>query len=256
MKKSNQLGVASVAAIATLALCLGPVAPAQAAEADLGTPKISGLKTIKLPKSSGKAKFTVRFSGGTSKSYAYTARTETEEIHSIQRINVLRTFATPPKTLKAGAKNTFTIDTNQRNSPGKYRMTVTVFQSIDGRAVAHANTSQTYTVRANTTVSKRNSSVGGTGKAKKKFTAFVSAPAYQSGGKVTLYFKAAGKKKWKKVGTGKLKHDNYTGTASTAKINVSKKHNVAGKGGKLYAKIGAVKYASGYKTPSYKVRLG
>ncbi|CAG7617327.1 hypothetical protein ACFPZL_11865 [Leucobacter soli] len=255
MGNTKKLGAASLAAIATMALTLGSVGPALAAdEADLGTPKISGLATVKVPKSSGKSTFAVRFSGGSSTAYSYRATTETEHLHSIQKINVIRTFAEPPAKLKANAKNTFTIKTNQRNSPGKYRLTVTVFQSVTGASGKTASTSKVYTVRANTSVSRKNTSIGGSGKAKKAYTAYVSAPAYQAGGKVTLYFKATGAKKWKKVGTGKLKHDRYWGTSSNAKVKIGKKHNVAGKGGKLYAKIGSVKYASSYKSKSVKVK--
>ncbi|MGP7961172.1 hypothetical protein ACTVCO_10250 [Sanguibacter sp. A247] len=77
-----------------------------------------------------------------------------------------------------------------------------------------------------------------------------TAPAYQRGGKVTLYYKKKGAKKYTKVvsKTLVLKKGAYSSSAvlKTKKLT---------KSGRVYFKVSSVKYAKGYKTKTTSITV-
>lgn len=145
-----------------------------------------------------------------------------------------------------------TISAYKYTSPGKYKVTVPVVQRSYYPTNTVVKSDSTYvTVKANTKTSKALTGLSGSARAGKTFPLTVKAPNYQAGAKVTVYYKAPGKKKYKKVSTGKLKAKNAS--YSKAKINISKKYNLGGKGGRVKVKVGGVTYAGGYTSASAKL---
>lgn len=171
----------------------------------------------------------------------------------VKSANVIRPYVDGPSgQITPAAASTAKVSAYRYATPGKYKVTVPVSQRTYSPNAWNTKTATTYlTVKANAKTSKKMTSFYGSGYSGKTFKVRVTAPDYQTGAKVTVYFKAKGKSKYKKVATGKLKASS---SVSKASINVSKKHNVAGKKGKIYVKIGSVTYAKGYKTGSASVK--
>lgn len=259
LKKFGLSGLAAIGAIA-LALSLGG-SPALAAVKGSSLSKVSVSKpSATKPPTGSKAKnkgLTVKFDGPATSSsdyyIDYPKIAVAKKNKGVKSKHVYKPYFSIPFTPQNPAKSSkVTAKIDKYTTPGKYKIRIPVTEYNWNTGAINTKSGVTYlTVKANTKTSKQLTSFSGSGRAKKTFTVRVNAPDYQSGAKVTVYHKAPGKKKWKKVKTGKLKASNYS---SKATLKISKKHNIAGKGGKVYVKVGGVSYAGGYKTKSAKVK--
>lgn len=163
----------------------------------------------------------------------------------------------PYTTLNPATTSVATFSAYKYTTPGQYKLTIPVskrdYNTVTGTYTwTTLKTTKNITVNANPKTSKAETSAYGSGRAGKTFKASVTAPNYQAGAKVTAYYKAKGTSKWKKVKTTKLKKTN--GYSSKANLNISKKHNVGGRGGKIYFKIGKVTFAGSYQTAAYNLK--
>lgn len=262
MKITKKFGVSSLAAVGAAALVLGLTsAPAMAAVTpEFGNAKLtasssttSGTKYVPLrltfdgPAPSNNIDYTV---SGSARIISYNTKIRSSYLKKVQGVYPTSGAPTPeaPKQLNWGIYDLST-------SPGKWRVSTTVTQNtwngstwVKKQNVAHKD----ITIHANRSNSKRNTSLSGSARAGRTFPLTVNAPYYQVGAKVNVYFKAKGKKKYKKVASGTLKSSNaYT---SKAKIKISKKYDVAGNGGRLYVKVGARPYAGAYQSATASIR--
>jgi len=272
MKRATTF-VAALALAGTTALVAAPGASAAPAAGAFSTPTISGLSTVTLPaKGSKDVAFKVSFSGTASDgpsaysdtngdgawiSYkAYDANFYGATIvktASIAKKAVYKPYLYDTTNLVTGTNGGFSIRVYYFTTPGVYRVTVPVTQ-VYYPAAGGASTKTTrtavvsFTVKANTKYSRagtRLTSPGWRTGQTAKLT--VTAPEYQAGGKVTLYIKKHGKKKYAKSVSGKLKRKG-----SSSKVTLKKKG--LSSGDKIYFKIGKVKYAAAYKTKNIKIK--
>lgn len=262
MKIKKRISLAGLATTGAVALVLGMTsAPAMAAV----SPTFGNAKLVGASSTSTGTKdvpFTLSFDGpaadnntyykasGSAKMIGYNTKIRSSYLKKIQ--GVYPTSGAPtPDAPKRVDWSIYDLST----SPGKWRVSATVTKNtwngstyVQTRATAHKD----IVVNASTSYSKRNTSLSGSARAGKTFPLTVRAPYYQVGAKVSVYFKAKGSKRFKKVATSTLKSgDAYS---SKVTIKISKKHNVAGKGGKIYVKVGARPYAGAYQSATGTIR--
>ncbi len=150
----------------------------------------------------------------------------------------------------ANGANTYQLKLPYYAAPGRYEVSIPVVQrnwstspATDVQRVVKAR----FNVNANTKYSKSSTFVSAPSWKRGKTATFtIATPEYQRGGKVTLYWKKNGAKKYKKIKSATLKRSR---TISKAVI---KTKAVQGNG-KIYFKVSGVKYAKGYKTGTYKI---
>ena len=255
-------------------------APANAVADSTSFSELSFVKplasTVSLPSSGVKdATFSLKFTGtavdssdsnGDSVYISYSPYTSTYTSASISRVASIvpaadvfapRVHSYPTSSTVAPNTNlTYTIRVSYYTTPGVYRVSVPITQKASDYSTSPTTTTTTtkwanatFTVTSNTKYSKSETYGGMTGKLRGKFTGTIYGPDYQKGAKFTVYYKAAGKKKFKKVATGKL--STYTGYSSKGSFTV-KKGKITKKG-KWYVKVGGVKYAAGYSSATGKV---
>lgn len=158
------------------------------------------------------------------------------------------TYADPSKALAMRLSVYSNITT-----PGKYKMAVPVeYYRSSPYTVTKKTVTKHITLRANTKYSKARTGFSGYAAAHKKFPVRIEAPGYQAGAKATVYFKANGSKKYKKVAVTRLKSKDKS--YSRANTSIPAKYNAAGKGGRVYIKVGKVAYAGSYKSSVAKIR--
>ena len=158
-------------------------------------------------------------------------------------------FVTSPSALATGA-NTYSFKLSYSTAPGLYELRVPVTQNdwTSGTRVSTTKVAKfRFQVLANKKVSKKVSygdvkrfTLGKTG------TFTLTAPTYQRGAKVTMYFKKKGSKSFTKVKTAKLK-----GKASAYKSTATFKTKAVQQTGTVQFRVAKVKWA-----PAYKVNLG
>ena len=254
-RRSLRLGAA---AIATAALMLGGVAPAhstQTAPASLGAadakpPKLRVSKSY-TPAGNRVTEHQLTIVGAKKGSY----RVGLPSVKVTKNKGVKRVsqpgFTAPNYDITPAHKHRFYfMNLSPGNTPGKYRLTFPITRTDVDPAVSN-KVSVNVVIKANKKESRaRTWLLKGTVKRNGSGTFQLRAPDYQRGAKVTMYYKAKGKSKYKKVATGKL--DRNAPNGSKAKLSVKSKHDLKA-GGRIYFKIGSVKYAGSYKTT--KTRL-
>ncbi|MFT4219958.1 MAG: hypothetical protein QM611_05520 [Microbacterium sp.] len=262
---SKSTKVVGIAAAAALALGLGITAPASAAVkgSSLANVAVSGSSSTTAPTKSTRTKaFTVTFDGPSGTYYAgkvsgSSVYPPTIKVHKknkgVKSSRVVKPYVTSwPGGTPVSPASGFTVKfaVPKQVTPGVYKITFPVSRVVSG-SVTTVSATKYLTVKASTKNSRALTGASGSAKAHKTFPAKLTAPNYQAGAKVTVYYKAKGTSKYKKVKTGKLK----AGTSySTAKIKIAAKYNVGGKGGRIKFKVGSVKYAPGY-SKSFKLTV-
>lgn len=265
--------VAALALAATGALVA--VAPAQAttpATATFTSVKVSGLKSkYTLTSKAKQYSFKVNITGTAADSGVSTDNNgdglnilykpydsdssgpKIKKIASKVKNPTLPSISSHPRDLRTGA-NTYKLSVSQYTSPGVYEIQIPVTQQnwttwprtnvtkiVKKRVTINANPKLT---RAATSYYASSWRIG------KTASITFRAPAYQSGAKVTLYYKKAGTKKYSKIVTKKLAVKKGDYQAST--VLKTKKLT---KSGHVYFKVTNVKYAKGYKTKPAKITV-
>lgn len=160
-----------------------------------------------------------------------------------------------PSNVSTG-KNTFKLVVNRYTTPGVYELRIPIVQrSYDTATRIYTDTvhyaKKRVTINASTKVSLEESTFRNYGwTVGKTATFYVTAPAYQHGAKVTLYYKKKGAKKYSKITSKTLKAKKGSYSAK-AELNTKK----LTKAGHLYFRVSGVTYAPGYKTPKAKVSV-
>lgn len=129
-------------------------------------------------------------------------------------------------------------------TPGVYKLRIALKEGATGVTKAVA---KNVTIQASAKYSKSRSGMSGSARAGQTFPVSVTAPDYQAGAKATVYYRAPGSPKYVAVKSGRLKASTYN---SKVTVKVPKAYNVAGNGGRIYVKIGAVSYAPAYNMSS------
>ncbi|QIM19312.1 hypothetical protein G7066_13370 [Leucobacter coleopterorum] len=167
---------------------------------------------------------------------------------------VIKANAAGPYTRIDPAKpSTVKVSASYYTTPGVYKLAVPVTRSTwNGKTYVKKtiSTAKFFTVNANPAASRNNTGFSGTAYAWQTFPLSVTAPEYQAGAWVSAYYKPTGQTTYMKVGTSRLKA--YKGMSTKATINISKWHNVGGRGGRMYVKVGGVAYSPGYNSVSAK----
>lgn len=264
MNRMKRLGLGGVAAAGAAALVIGLAAPAMAAGTfDTSTPVVGGPSSLVLPKSgAANLTFTFQFEGPGAPN-EYTAKPTTSLINRNARVKSSYVVSAldissggkvepgpPAYNIPARLYAGYYVGSKARlATPGKYRVSIPVTSTLDNVVrTGHKDV----TVTANTTVSKnatgfRSPSI----RAGKTRTITVTAPYYQAGAKATAYFKAKGKKKFKKVGSATL--NTSTADFSKARIKIPGKYTKTA--GHIYIKISGAPYAPGYKLKTIPVKI-
>ena len=132
-------------------------------------------------------------------------------------------------------------------TPGLYKLRVVVTHSTTG---VKQSAVKYVTIKANSKYSKSRTGMSGSAYAGHTFPVSVTAPDYQTGAKVVVYYRPIGSSTYTAVNTGRLSAGTYN---SKATVNISKNYNVAGRGGRIYVKIGSTSYAPSYQVSSAAV---
>src|SRR6218665_2476296 len=249
MHATKKMGLGSIAAAGAVALVMGMGAPAMAAPA-YTAPVITGPATVTLPsKSSTKVNLSATFQGAAASTnlryYWYDASYASPTVTLLDRnkkvkssnVNAVKYAYTNDysSTAVPGTAKGINFSISPYTAPGKYRLNLPVTQK--GYNPSSTQTLFGYkqiTIKANSSYSKANTGLSGSGRVGKTWKVSMLAPAYQAGAKVTLYTKAKGQKKFKKVGAAKVLK-NYNSTYSrTGKLKLSGKYTK--KGSKVYVK--------------------
>lgn len=278
MKNTMKRAATAVAALALLggtALVAAPGAIAAPAPGAFSVPAFAGLKSsITLPKSGSKdVKFSITFTGtpsdngytdvngdGAAVYYRLSSPSDSswykpKRVSSVDKTNVFAPSLYSPYSSNAapGTTSGFYIRVYSTMTPGKYtfRVPVTQYQwaSTGTSIVTTRWATKTINVKASTKYSKANTGAsapgwrtGGTAKIT------LRAPEYQTGAKVKGYYRANGSKKTKYIGKVKLKKSKgyAKGVIKTKKLT---------KSGKVWFKVGKVKFAAKYTTKKAKVTV-
>ncbi|MBL3699748.1 hypothetical protein [Leucobacter luti] len=253
---TKKLGRGGLALAAAVVLSLGAAVPAQAAA--FGTPEVKYPSKAAQPSSGWRdVAGTLKFSGDANASYQTTkADFSSAKVSSDKRnkgiksanVNRLRVYGEkvyPNKTSKV----TYTVFSS--TSPGRYKFTLPVTERkySPNKVTTRYSALKYVTVTANTKNSKRNTSYSGYSRPNGGFKMSVTAPDYQSGAQVSVYYKAQGKSSFKKVATNRLAASGYYARKT---FNVSYKHKLR-PGGQVKVKVGSVTYAPGYTTGASKI---
>lgn len=158
-----------------------------------------------------------------------------------------------PNNIVTGA-NTYKLRVSAYTSPGVYELAIPVTQqnwTVSPHGKVTKIVKKKVTIKANPKLSLAQTSYyAPSWRVGKTATITFNAPAYQHGGKVTLYYKKKGAKKYTKIVTKSLvaKKGSYRATAvlKTKKLT---------KTGHVYFKVSSVKYAKGYKTKAQKITV-
>lgn len=229
---------------------------ASAAAATFGNVKLTGPTKTTLEKSKTKTvKFSLKFDGPTAAGHSYYISNVTVKMVGKNKKLSSKYVWTPPyassntsyPTPTSGA--TITLPIQNYKTPGKYRVSVSLTHRVNNVNVTTVPLKRDITINANKSYSKSYTSFWGSARSGKTFKGEITAPAYQAGAKATVYYKAKGKKKYKKVKTVTLKAKN--GTYAKAKVKISKKHKMH-RGGTVYIKVKKASYAPAYKSKKFK----
>jgi len=272
MQKLKKLGVSTLAAAGATALVLSMSTPALAAEnPTFGGLTVSNPGTATVPSSAkgSTKKISVKFNGPlppADKTYQisygmYEADfygpkiTLSKKNKKLSSKYVSLPYLSASSSASPTANNALEVKLSRYTTPGKYKITVPVTQHdrrVTPTKVTTLNSTKYLTVRANKKVSQSLTGLSGSGTLGKTWKVSMVAPAYQAGAKVTLYVKAKGKKKYKKVGATKtLKSSNST-YSKTSKLKLPGKYTK--KGTKVYVKVKAVAYSGAYKSKPQKIK--
>ena len=269
-----------VAAVASAALLLTmSVAPASAAAPTAGTFNVTGTTASKIRTPTilkagttphREIKLSVNVSGtpsdvgyddsnGDGATVGYSAYGGT----TYPKIVALRTkekrpsvpYLTSPTRMKSGS-NTFRVHVGIYTTPGLYEARIPVTQTFYP-AGKYTSTKTTRTVKvrfqviANTKTSKTSTRAASSSWRKgKTATIRLSAPEYQQGARVAMYYKKKGAKNYAKLGTKKVTMQKKYGRYNSTAIFKTRKLT---KSGTIIFKISSVKYAKGYKSRTVKV---
>ncbi len=257
--KARFAGILTAVALATGSL----VAAAPANAVAFSNPVISGLKTkYVLPKSTQKVNFSYKFVGEaetTDLYYGDYAADYTSAKITLVKSRVSASKASKPVLMGSytysqvapGANLGLYFNLNYYTTPGLYQVTVPVTKRTWNTTtnkydtVTRTTTAQ-FTIVGSTAVSRASTNYYLSGKLGKKFTGRLITEDYYRGAKVTVYYKASGKKKYKKIATAKVN------SSGTAKI-VVKKGKIKKKG-KAYFKVSGVTYAPTYTTKAVSMK--
>ncbi|MBO1901627.1 hypothetical protein J4H92_06635 [Leucobacter weissii] len=270
MLKTSTKAIGLTAA-AVLALTLGAVTPATAAvKPTFGNVSASNPGSVTVPSGSAKTKrITVKFDGPAAPSSnpsqitygIYGADFYGPKIKLVKKNKGVKSRYVYTPSVSAdttsptpAAGGTVSTRIWSHHTPGRYKVTIPVTQH-DRRVSPTKNTTRSttkyLTIKANTKVSRKSTSISGSGRTGKTWRVTVNAPNYQAGAKVTLYAKKKGAKKYKRVASGKLKSTSSS-YSKTSKLKLPGKYTK--KGSRAYVKVGSVTYAAGYKSSPQKVR--
>lgn len=267
MKRTATMATA-LALVAGAALVASPAALAAPAPGAFTTPTIGGLPgSITLPTSGAKEySFTVSFSGtpsdggytdvnGDGAGLLYYASDENfggptaTPVSTVAKSYIYKPSLTSPSTIVPGTSGGFKLRVSYYTTPGVYRVSVPVTQRYYPSIKTTRWATVQITINANAKASKATTSYyAPSWKVGKTAKVSVSTNEYQNGAKVTLYYKKNGTKKYKAVVSGKLKK-----SGSYSKVTLKTKKMT--KSGKVYLKVGKVKFAPSYKTKTVKITV-
>jgi len=271
MKSTATLGLSAIAVTGAAVLVLGLVsAPASAQVTGPGTQlaKVTASVPSKITRPTTGAvtkSFTVRFDGpaaGGADSYKLGYPEDSPKLGAVLIAkNAGETGAVSAPVLKynpnkkldpASGTSDSSLQVKASTTLGKYRVVVPVtYHTQVPASNTTVSTTKYVSVNADPKVSRAQTTFTGTGKRKRTFTVRVTAPKWETGAKVRVYFKAKGKSKYKRVATRYMKMGTGTyANASRRTIKISKKYNLAGKGGRYFLKFYSTVGAPGYKTAS------
>lgn len=245
--------------VASTAL-LAPATTAMAAPAFAIT-AISGIPAaITAPKAVTEVPFTVTFTGpATSSTVSYR---DSAADYSGASVTTLGSrvaspsapyISTSPSTLTPDTPATFGLTVSPYTTPGRYRITVPItLRTYVGST--HTDSTQTASVdfdyMANPEVTQSSSfsswDLRGKYSKKSKWTAYYSGPSYVSGSHFQIYYKANGKKTYKKVAD---KWVNASGDVPSFKL----KKGAITKKGMVYYVLTAVPWAPLLRSWDYKL---
>lgn len=260
MRATKKIGLGSLGAISAAALVLGLTSsPAMAAVSPtfggvvLSGPSSTTAGTKAVP-------LTLQFNGpaptsniyykvdGSARIIGYNSKIRSSYLKNVQGVYA-DSGAPTPAAAKGVKWNVYDLST----SPGKWRVSTAVTKrQWNGSTYVNTVASgyKDISINASKSYSKRNTSLSGYGRANRAFPLTVRAPYYQVGAKVRVYYKAKGKKKYKKVATGTLKSGDAYFSKTKIKIRASK----LARSGRLYVKIGSRPYAPAYNSAVGKLR--
>ncbi|MBP1326092.1 hypothetical protein JOF28_001324 [Leucobacter exalbidus] len=259
MKKIKKFGIGAVALLAVVGLGLGPVSPAQAAP--FSNPKIDSFpSTSKQPTSGTRTVAGKVYVYGSNKTnyyytnYNYVKMANLKRNPGVKSANVIRPRVDSKK-VYANQWNKASLSVGRYTTPGRYSLKVPVTERKYSSAgyyqgeTTRSSVSQNFSVYAHTANSRNDSWISGYSNRNGSFNVNVYAPDYQSGARVSVWYKAKGKTTYKKVANGTLEATSY---ASKAAIRVKSMHKLRA-GGYVYVKVEGVSYAPAYKTASGKI---
>ena len=260
----NKWSRGAIGVAAALALGLSVASPANAY---LGTPTADFPSSTSTPSkySSRTVAGSVKFAGTAGNSnyryYLFNSDYSMPRPKSVKRnkgvkaANVSKPYLNSASgALTPNVKNSISLEVYKYTTPGKYRLSVPVTERVftgAGYAVqTKTDKTEYFTVKGNATTSKSLTSYSGYSNSNRTFSMSVNAPDYQSGAKVTVYYKAKGASSYKRVHVSKLKASSYSSKAS---FKIKSKFNLR-PGGRVFVKVGAVTYAPGFKTATAKIK--
>lgn len=244
---------AAVGTALTLAAGLSLFSPATAQAADPVTVSIAPIAAITVPTTSATVPVTVNFTGPAPSANTYYRLSDASGAWS--STTLLSTLSANPikpsvddpsvSTLNPGTPATYQLAVGPNTSPGTYRVTIPITARtwngtdwVSTTGVASAD----FVVNANPAVSQSFSHFWGVGKYSKSFKWRwgYQGPTYVVKAPVTVYYRAAGSKKFVAVGSGRT---NANGNASFT----GKKGKIRKKG-TVYLAIGAVANSPAFNT--------
>jgi hypothetical protein len=248
--------VSLVAATALLA-GVGLVAPSSVATAApaVAITRVAGPTTIRVPATSTRYAYSMSFTGP-APSYPNTYYTPYSTSYSGPSVSVVSSrdsAAYKPYISTSQSSSTMTpsrpvvysMTLNQYTTPGRYKVTI----PIAYRASTDVNASRAFIVNviANSAITESLDyfNMYGTFSKRSRWQVQYSGPTYVRGAKLSIYYKAKGKKKYTKIGSKTL---NSVGDAS-----FKLKKGKVRKTGKLYYKLSAVAWAPAMKSHTYSI---
>lgn len=232
---STKNSIRTVGMLAATALLAGValVAPATTAQA-ASTIKISGPSRVVAANTS--LKFTVLASGDVDDWDGRVTKVAS-------RVGSPSTPGGPSGTITLGAASTVSVAMSAYTTPGRYRLTIRLKKTGAVSSSAYRD----FDVIANSAVTESQDyfNMYGVFSKRSRWQVQYTGPTYVRGAKLSIYYKAKGKKKYTKIGSKTL---NSVGDAS-----FKLKKGKVRKTGKLYYKLSAVSWAPAMKSHTYSI---